>query len=85
MSEIIGRPESYVMILLKGSVPIWFGGTYEPAAFGEVVAIGGLTSEVRKKLIARIGTILETRLSVPKTRFLLKFHDTKAGRLDSKM
>ncbi|KAG6744304.1 hypothetical protein POTOM_053023 [Populus tomentosa] len=40
----------YVMIVLKGSVPISFGGTEEPAAYGELVSIGGLSSDVNKKL-----------------------------------
>ncbi|KAG5550231.1 hypothetical protein RHGRI_015256 [Rhododendron griersonianum] len=48
------------MIVLKGSVPMAFGGTEEPAAYGELVSI-------------------ETKLSVPKSRFFLKFYDTKAS------
>lgn len=69
----------YVMIVLKGSVPIAFGGTEEPAAYGELVSIGGLTPDVNKKLSAAISAILETKLSVPKSRFFLKFYDTKAS------
>lgn len=67
----------YVMIVLKGSVPIAFGGTEQPAAYGELVSIGGLTSDVNKKLSAAVAEILETKLSVPKSRFFLKFYDTK--------
>ncbi|MCI30639.1 macrophage migration inhibitory factor-like protein, partial [Trifolium medium] len=40
----------YVMIVLKGSVPISFGGTKHPAAYGELVSIGGLGPDVNKKL-----------------------------------
>ncbi|THG03077.1 hypothetical protein TEA_026149 [Camellia sinensis var. sinensis] len=69
----------YVMIGLKDSVPIAFGGTEEPAAYGELVSIGGLTPDVNKNLSAEISTILETKLSVPKSRFFLKFYDTKAS------
>lgn len=69
----------YVMIVLKGSVPIAFGGTEQPAAYGELVSIGGLNPEVNKKLSAAISAILETKLSVPKARFFLKFYDTKAS------
>lgn len=65
------------MIVLKGSVPIAFGGTEEPAAYGEVVSIGGLNSDVNKKLSAAIAEVLEAKLSVPKSRFYLKFYDTK--------
>lgn len=70
----------YVMIVLKGSVPIAFGGTEQPAAYGELVS-GGLNPDVNKKLSAAIAAILETKLSVPKSRFFLKFYDTKASYL----
>lgn len=69
----------YVMIVLKGSIPIAFGGTEEPAAYGELVSIGGLNANVNKKLSAAVAEILETKLSVPKSRFFLKFYDTKGS------
>ena len=71
----------YVMVVLKGSVPISFGGTEQPAAYGELVSIGGLNPDVNKKLSAAIASILETKLSVPKSRYFLKFYDTKASLL----
>ena len=70
----------YVMVVLKGSVPMAFGGTQEPAAYGELVSIGGLNADVNKKLSAGIASILESKLSIPKSRFYLKFHDSKASR-----
>ncbi|KAK3032870.1 hypothetical protein RJ639_037047 [Escallonia herrerae] len=81
LAELIGKPEAYVMIVLKGSVPMAFGGTEQPAAYGELVSIGGLNPTVNKKLSAAIADILETKLSVPKNRFFLKFYDTKASHL----
>lgn len=69
----------YVMVVLKGSVPMAFGGTEEPAAYGELVSIGGLNPDTNKKLSAAIASILETKLSVPKDRFFLKFYDTKGS------
>ena len=59
-----------------------FGGTEQPAAYGELVSIGGLNPETNKKLSAAIASILETKLSVPKDRFFLKFYDTKASCLN---
>ncbi|GFQ08833.1 macrophage migration inhibitory factor homolog, partial [Phtheirospermum japonicum] len=79
VAKIIGKPEAYVMIVLKGSVPIAFGGTEQPAAYGELVSIGGLTSDVNKKLSAAIANVLENKLSIPKSRFYLKFYDTKGS------
>ncbi|XP_020239150.1 macrophage migration inhibitory factor homolog [Cajanus cajan] len=79
VANIIGKPEAYVMIVLKGSVPIAFGGTEQPAAYGELVSIGGLNPSTNKELSAAIAAILETKLSVAKSRFFLKFYDTKGS------
>ncbi|KAK6932956.1 Macrophage migration inhibitory factor [Dillenia turbinata] len=79
VAQLIGKPEAYVMIVLKGSVPMSFGGTEQPAAYGELVSIGGLNPDTNKKLSASISSILEKKLSVPKSRFFLKFYDTKAS------
>lgn len=73
------------MVILKGSVPISFEGNKEPAAYGEIVAMGGINSEVKKKLIATLGSILQSKLSIPTTRFFLKVFDTTAFRNLSKM
>ncbi|XP_020087327.1 macrophage migration inhibitory factor homolog [Ananas comosus] len=79
VANLIGKPEAYVMIVLKGSVPMLFGGTEQPTAYGELVSIGGLNPDVNKKLSAAVASILETKLSIPKSRFYLKFYDTKGS------
>ncbi|KAL5720905.1 phenylpyruvate tautomerase [Ranunculus cassubicifolius] len=81
VAKIIGKPEAYVMIVLKGSIPIAFGGTEQPAAYGELVSIGGLNPNTNKELSAAISEILLTKLSIPKNRFFLKFYDTKAHQI----
>ena len=73
------------MVILKGSVPISFGGNKEPAAYAEIVSMGGINKEVKRNLIATIGTILESKLSIPRTRFFLKVFDINAFRTNSKM
>jgi hypothetical protein len=79
VARIIGKPESYVMVLLKGGVPMSFGGSEEPAAYGEVVSIGGLGPGVNGKLSAAIADILESKLSVDKSRFYIKFYDVEGS------
>ncbi|KAI3525727.1 hypothetical protein L2E82_01463 [Cichorium intybus] len=79
VAKLIGKPEAYVMIVLKGSVPMAFGGTEQPAAYGELVSIGGLNPDVNKKLSAAVAEILSSKLSVPKSRFFLKFFDSKGS------
>lgn len=73
------------MVILKGSVAISFGGNKDPAAYAEIVSMGGINSAVKKDLIATLGTILHAKLSVPRTRFFLKVFDTTAGRTNSKL
>eukprot|EP00850_Spirogloea_muscicola_P014877 SM000110S18884 [mRNA] locus=s110:64200:66041:- [translate_table: standard] len=77
VSKIIGKPESYVMVSLKAGVPMSFGGSEEPTAYGEVVSIGGLDPETNKKLSAAICDILQSKLSVPPNRVYIKFYDVK--------
>ncbi|GAV84245.1 MIF domain-containing protein [Cephalotus follicularis] len=77
VAKIIGKPESYVMILLNGGVPIAFAGTEGPAAYGELISIGGLGPSVNGKLSSTIAEILETKLSIDSSRFYIKFYDVQ--------
>lgn len=79
ISEILGKPEEYVMVVLKGSVPIWYGGTEEPAASAELLSIGGLTPDANKELSAALASVLEAKLSIPPSRFFLKFYDSQGS------
>ncbi|GAA0186059.1 decarboxylase [Lithospermum erythrorhizon] len=85
VAAIIGRPETFVMVLMRGSVALTFGGNKEPAAFAEIMSMGGIDSQVKKKLISSIGTILQNNLSIPSTRFVLKVYDTTMFRNKSKL
>ena len=67
------------MVQLKGSVVISFGGIQEPAAYGELVSIGGLGSDTNKKLSATIAATMERKVNVPKSHFYIKFYDVKVG------
>ncbi|KAJ6913335.1 hypothetical protein NC651_015757 [Populus alba x Populus x berolinensis] len=69
VAKLIGKPANYVMIVLKGSIPISLGGTQEPAAFGELVSIGGLGPDVNKNLSFAIASILEKKLLLRCTFF----------------
>ncbi|XP_057808216.1 uncharacterized protein LOC131022721 [Salvia miltiorrhiza] len=85
VSQIVGKPENFVMILVKGSVRLTFGGNKEPAALAEIMAMGGLNTKVKRQLIATIGSILQDKLNIPKTRFVLKVFDANMGRNLSKL
>ncbi|XP_009782880.1 uncharacterized protein LOC107762576 [Nicotiana tabacum] len=85
VASIIGKPEKFVMVVLKGSVNISFGGNKEPAAFAEIVSMGGINSDVKRNLIATLGTILQNNFSIPTTRFFLKVYDTTMATKFSKL
>ncbi|KAK8954253.1 hypothetical protein KSP39_PZI002487 [Platanthera zijinensis] len=77
VAKTIGKPESYVMILLNGSQPISFAGSEEPAAYGELISIGGLSPAVNGKLGSALADLLQTKLSVEGSRFYIKFYDVQ--------
>ncbi|KAL4296759.1 hypothetical protein GQ457_12G011440 [Hibiscus cannabinus] len=77
VAKIIGKPESYVMILVNGGVPMAFAGTEAPAAYGELISIGGLAPSVNAKLSSTIADILQTKLSIDSSRFYIKFYDVQ--------
>ncbi|OMO94395.1 Macrophage migration inhibitory factor [Corchorus capsularis] len=77
VAKIIGKPESYVMILINGGVPMAFAGTEAPAAYGELISIGGLGPSVNPKLSSTLADILQTKLSIDASRFYIKFYDAQ--------
>ncbi|XP_055807924.1 uncharacterized protein LOC129876497 [Solanum dulcamara] len=85
VASIIGKPENFVMVVLKGSVDISFGGNKDPAAFAEIVSMGGINSDVKRKLIATLGAICQNRFSIHRTRFFLKVYDTTMATKFSKL
>lgn len=54
-----------------------FGGSEEPTAYGELISIGGIGPESNKQLSAALAEILQTKLSIPPSRFYIKFYDVK--------
>ncbi|THG17194.1 hypothetical protein TEA_027012 [Camellia sinensis var. sinensis] len=75
--QIRRRIRIYVMIVLNGAVPVAFAGTEEPAAYGELISIGGLGPSVNGKLSSTIADILQTKLSIDCSRFYIKFYDVQ--------
>lgn len=72
------------MILLNGGVPIAFAGTEAPAAYGELISIGGLGPSVNGKLSSTIAEILQTKLSIDSDRFYIKFYDSPVRLYENK-
>ena len=69
----------YMCILVNGGVPIAFGGTEEPAAYGELISIGGLDPTVNAKLNSTIAQIIQTNLHIHSSRSYIKFCDVQVN------
>ncbi|EFJ31264.1 hypothetical protein SELMODRAFT_405585 [Selaginella moellendorffii] len=79
VARVLGKPESSMMVLLNDRVPILFGGSREAAAYGELVSIGAIAPDSNRKVSKALAGILESRLSVPPSRFYIKFYDVKGS------
>ena len=76
----------YVTVSIDGSVPTSFAGSEEPAAYGEIMSIGGLGPSVNGKLSAALADILEAKLSVSASVSIVStFPNTFALVLDSNL
>ena len=74
----IGKPEQYVMVSLSQSAMLMSGKGGE-AAQVDIRSIGGLNSEVNRKLSQQICKLLKDSLGIAPDRVYLNFTDVDAG------
>ena len=74
IAELLGKPESYVMISIQPETPLFFGGSDEPAAFIRLKSIG-LPQERCPELSQKICRHVEQELGVPQDRVFIDFKD----------
>ena len=73
-AELLGKPESYVMISIQPETPLIFGGSDEPAAFVRLKSIG-LPVDRCPELSKKICNLVEQEIGVPKDRVFIDFKD----------
>ena len=78
LAELLGKPESFVMVSIKPEVPLAFGGTDDPAAFVRLKSIG-LPLERCTELSDKICDFIQQELDVPKDRVFIDFKDLERG------
>ena len=78
VASAIGKPEQYVMVSLSQSAVLMSGKGGE-AAFVDIRSIGGLNSEVNRKLSQQICKLLKDSLGIAPDRVYLNFTDVEAG------
>jgi phenylpyruvate tautomerase len=73
-----GKPEQYVMVTV-GQAAMLMSGKPGDAAFVDIRGIGGLTSEVNRKLSQQVCKLLNESLGISPDRAYLNFTDVEAG------
>lgn len=74
IAELLGKPESYVMISIQPDTPLIFGGSDAPAAFVQLKSIG-LAVDRCPELSEKICRLIEQELAVPQDRVYIDFKD----------
>jgi phenylpyruvate tautomerase PptA (4-oxalocrotonate tautomerase family) len=77
-AETIGKPESYVMVVLSDGT-MSMGGELGPAAFADVRSIGGLSGSVNKQISEKVCSLLKDTLAIPGNRVYISFNDSAAA------
>ncbi|GAB0147534.1 phenylpyruvate tautomerase MIF-related protein [Marichromatium gracile] len=72
VAELLGKPESYVMVLLDDGCALSFGGSTEPTALLELLSLGLPESETPRHARA-LCALCETLLGVPERRVYIDF------------
>ena len=74
VADLLGKPESYVMISIKPGTPLTFGGSAESAVFVRLKSIG-LPKDRCTELSEKICGYIEQELGVSKDRIFIDFKD----------
>ena len=78
VSDGIGKPEQYVMIVVEPAT-LLLGGKPGPAAFIDLRSIGGLSPAVNKRLSALLSDAMLRVLGIPGNRVFMNFTDVPGG------
>lgn len=73
VAELLGKPESYVMIILEPETTMMMSGTPEPAALVEVRSVGTISEQEAKNLSGKISEIIGQEVGVGAGRIYLNF------------
>jgi phenylpyruvate tautomerase PptA (4-oxalocrotonate tautomerase family) len=76
LSELLGKPAQYIMVVVEHKLEMLFSGTDEPLAFLELKSIG-LPENETSILSARICDFIQETLSIPKDRIYIEFSNAE--------
>jgi len=72
VAKMLGKPESYVMVILEDSRDMLFAGTADPAAYLELKSLG-LTEGKAADYSRTLCDLLGTTLGIPAGRIYIEF------------
>lgn len=58
VAQALGKPESYMMVVLESEIPLLMGASPEPAAFVEVRSVGTINPDQARRLAGAVSDIL---------------------------
>jgi phenylpyruvate tautomerase len=71
-AEILGKPESYVMVRLNSNPNMMFGGNQLPLAYVELKSLG-LPEDRTAEFSAALCDLLSTGMDIPADRIYIEF------------
>jgi phenylpyruvate tautomerase len=72
VAEMLGKPESYVMVAMQGSAPMVFAGTDQPLAYLQLKSLG-LPESSTPQFSASLCELLQAELDIPTERIYIEF------------
>lgn len=75
-AEMLGKPESYVMVMIRHEPLLGFAGTTDPCAYLELKSIG-LPGDQTKTFSRILCDLVESALGVPASRTYIEFSDAQ--------
>nr|NQU92368.1 hypothetical protein [Bacteroidota bacterium] len=76
LSEILGKPEKYIMISIEENPEMMFGGTDDPLLYIELKSIG-LPRDRTKEISQKLSMFLKDETGVPVHRMYIEFSDAE--------
>lgn len=74
VASMLGKPESYVMVVIESGLPISFAGSDSPAAYLELKSIG-LPGNRTAEFSATLCKLLQAELGLTQERIYIEFAD----------
>ncbi len=69
---MLGKPESYVMVLVQANQSLSFAGSNDPAVYMELKSLG-LPQDSTKALSKSLAELVQSELGVPADRVYIEF------------